>query len=215
MSGFVRRGGIFLLKALLFNSLLILAEIFIYAGGFFNPEQKLIAGLLGVALFWCVNTYLLRLQDLWRFSRCPQNLRDCENSLKYWLSRSNPFREELKTARNQLENFLRKQSALQELTGQHAVFRDVSLDAEGYLLQNFRKILTRLRILDFNLNMRNPVGIQKHKIYFYQILEQNQEFLHQYENFVIEISQLGAEENKMPCLALMTEALRDLRNQEI
>ncbi|MDE5768810.1 MAG: hypothetical protein K2H82_05430 [Oscillospiraceae bacterium] len=204
-----------MLKILIFNSLLILTEIIFYAGKFLNPEQKFIAGLVGVILFWSVNYYLLRLQDLWKFSRCPQNIRDCENSLKYWLSRSNPFREELKTARNQLECFLQKQTALRELTAQNAVFKDVSLDAEKYLLQNFRKILTRMRILDFQLSLKHPSGMQTHKIYFYQILEQNQEFLHQYENFVIEISQLGAEENKMPCLSLMTEALQELRNQDI
>ncbi|MDE5885863.1 MAG: hypothetical protein K2H29_12415 [Oscillospiraceae bacterium] len=204
-----------MLKILIFNSLLILTEIIFYAGKFLNSEQKFIAGLVGVILFWSVNYYLLRLQDLWKFSRCPQNIRDCENSLKYWLSRSNPFREELKTARNQLECFLQKQTALRELTAQNAVFKDVSLDAEKYLLQNFRKILTRMRILDFQLSLKHPSGMQTHKIYFYQILEQNQEFLHQYENFVIEISQLGAEENKMPCLSLMTEALQELRNQDI
>ncbi|MDE6088499.1 MAG: hypothetical protein K2G25_08960, partial [Oscillospiraceae bacterium] len=110
-----------MLKILIFNSLLILTEIIVYAGKFLNPQQKLIAGLVGVILFWSVNYYLLKLQDLWKFSRCPQNIRDCENSLKYWLSRSSPFREELKTARNQLECFLQKQAALRELTAQNTV----------------------------------------------------------------------------------------------
>lgn len=209
------RGKYFLLKILLFNLLFAILEILIYAGSFLNPEQKLIAGFLSVIVFWSVNHYLLRLQDLWKASLRPQNIRDCENSLKYWLSRSSPFREELKNARDQLEYFTRKQAALRELMGQNTVFTDVSLDAEKYLLQNFQKILTRMRILDFHLKMKHASGIQKHKIYFYQILEQNQEFLHQYENFVIEISQLGTEENKMPCLSLMTEALQELRNQEI
>ena len=209
------RGHIFLIKILIFNSLLILTEIIIYAGTFLNPQQKLIAGLLGVVLFWSVNYYLLKLQDLWKFSLCPQTIRDYENSLKYWLSRSSPFREELKTARNQLECFIQKQTALRELTGQHTIFTDVNQDAEKYILQNLRKILTRMRILDFQLKLKNSSGVQTHKIYFYQILQQNQEFLQQYENFVIEISQLGAEENKMPCLSLMTEALQELRNQDI
>lgn len=199
-----------MLKILLFNLLFMILEILIYAGDFLNPEQKLLAGVLSIIVFWSVNYYFLKILDRKKFSVNPRTVQDYEKALKYWLGKSGAFQEELKTAVDQLAVFSRKQKVLQGFPEQNAMFRSVSQDVELYLLQNFKKILNRMLILDLS----EPGRLQVHKIYLCRILAQNQELLQQYENFMIEISQLGADESQMPCLELMTQALQELRSKE-
>ena len=199
-----------MLKIVIFNLLFVIAEIVIYAGDFLQPEGKLTAGLMSIILFWAVNYHFLKHADRKKFPVNLKTIQDYENALKFWQNKANPFCQEIKTALHQLEIFSQKRFALQTLTQKDTMFESVSQDVQSYLCLNVKKILNRMLILDLSEQGR----LQMHKVYLCRILEENQNLLNQYDNLMIEISQLGEYDNQMPCLELITEALQELRNKE-
>ncbi|MBD5142341.1 MAG: hypothetical protein HDT22_01845 [Ruminococcus sp.] len=200
------------LKIVLFNFLFLITEIMIYAGKFLQPKEKLIAGLISVVIFWGVNYYFLKQADKNKFPVNIMNLisiQDYKIALTFWKHKAKAFRQELKTAIYQLELFSQKKLALKTFSEKN-IFESVNQDVQNYLFSNIQKIINRMLILD--LSEKNK--LQMHKLYLCKILEENQNLLNQYGNFILEISQLQEQANQMPYLEVMTEALQELRNQQ-
>ncbi|MDE6005249.1 MAG: hypothetical protein K2G88_07670 [Oscillospiraceae bacterium] len=135
-------------------------------------------------------------------------MQDYKLALKFWKHKAKPFRQELKTAIYQLELCSQKKLALKLIEQKNAMFESVNQDVQNYLCCNMQKIINRMLILDFSEKSK----LQMHKTYLCKILEENQNLLNQYDNFIIEISQLQEQANQMPYLEVMTEALQELRN---
>lgn len=199
------------LKIILFNFLLIIIEIIIYAGNILQPIEKLTAGCMSVVIFWAVNYYFLKQIDRKKFPVNLMNLKNIQDyklALKFWKHKAKPFRQELNTAIHQLELCSQKKLALKLIEQKNAMFESVNQDVQNYLCCNMQKIINRMLILDFSEQSK----LQMHKAYLSRVLEENQNLLNQYDNFIIEISQLQDQTNQMPYLEIMTRALQELRN---
>ena len=168
---------------------------------FLSPEQKLFAELAGILIFWMGNLYFLHQAEKKQFPENLKSLEEFEDAFKYQLRKSSPFRYEIRTAIRQLKAFQKKQHTLLAFD---SGFQSISEDTEDCLLSNMKKFLHRILILDFHENL------QSHRVYLNLLLEQNQQLLTQYDNFLMEVFQLNSHE--MPCLDIMTEALREVRN---
>ena len=131
-----------------------------------------------------------------------------------WQNSKNPFNNELKTAIHQLDLFYQKETALRALLGDQAKeagnpFLSVSQDVQECLFANMKKLINRMTILDFEDQSRFPM----HYEFIRGVIGQNQQLLNQYDNLIIEISQIG-DSSEMENLHLdnITEALRELRD---
>ncbi|MCR5717573.1 MAG: hypothetical protein K6F80_00875, partial [Oscillospiraceae bacterium] len=104
-----------------------------------------------------------------------------------------------------------KRTALRTLLGEQAKesgnpFLTVSDDAEDCLFANMKKLLSRMTIF----NPDEPERFPMHHAYIREVLSQNKKLLGQYDNLIIEISQIG-DSTQLPDLDRITEALRELR----
>ena len=196
----IQEGGIFL-KQILFNLIFFSVEFVIFTDKALKPETRLFIGLAGVFLFWIGNLWFLHQTERKYFPENLKSAEDYQTALKLWQKKAFPFRRELRTAFRQLESFNRKQRTL---TAFDNSFQDISHDAENYLFSNMRKLLHRIMILDFHENM------QIHRAYLNLILHQNQKFLSQYDNFLNAVFQTDSP--ALPCLDIITETLREIRN---
>ena len=196
-----RKGGVFL-KQILFNLIFFSAEFVLFTDKALRPETRLFAGLAGVFLFWVGNLWFLHQTERKQFPENLKSLADYQTALKLWQRKAFPFRRELRTAVRQLQAFERKQRTLLAFDSS---FQEISRDTEAYLLGNIRQLLHRVMILDFYQNL------QIHRAYLNLLLHRNQKLLSQYDNFLNAVFQTDAP--ALPCLDIVTEALREIRDE--
>lgn len=128
-----------------------------------------------------------------------------------WLREDTPFPEELKIAIKQLQSLERKQKALRAILGDDtdSPFLDTAGEVEDYLLANCKRVLNRVMIYDPN----EPQKYQTHLLYLRQVLGQNAHVLSDFDNLILEVSQIGDDHTAAtPCLNELTAALRSVRD---
>ena len=202
-------------KLLLFNICFAVLEVILFSPGLVHltakPVLALIVGALSVGAFVGVNYFLLTCtSDQSGKLRDAQDYRD---ALRHFKTRQNPFNSELDEAIHQLDQFYQKQTALKALLGESSddgnPFLAISEDVEECLFANMKKLTNRMTILD----AAEPERFPMHHAFIREVLAQNKKLLVQYDNLIIEISQIG-DNAQMQDLHLehITEALRELRS---
>lgn len=128
-----------------------------------------------------------------------------------WLREDTPFPEEMKIAIRQLQSLERKQKALRAILGNDtdSPFLDTADEVEAYILGNCKRVLNRIMIYDPN----EPQKYQTHHMYLRQVLGQNAHVLSDFDNLILEVSQIGDDHTAAtPCLNELTAALRSVRD---
>ena len=205
------------IKLLIFNIVFVIIEIILYSRGLVNllsvPIVALIAGVLSIGVFIGVNYYLLNNDGSKKALRMERlkTLPDYQQALDNWSGRGNPFHKEIREAQHQLELFQQKETALKALLGEEAEegnpFIEVSHDVNDCLLGNMKKIVTRMSISDFS----DSSQISANTKFLKQVIGQNKQILSQYDNLIIEVSQIGTHATPEN-LENITNALRQLRD---
>jgi len=205
------------IKLLIFNILFVILEIVLYSKGLVNllatPVLAVIVGAVSIGAFIGVNYCLLNDNSSSKALRMERlkTLPDYQQALDNWSGRANPFHKEIREAQHQLELFQRKETALKALLGDEAQdgnpFIEVSRDVSDCLLGNMKKIITRMSISDFSDSSQNPANTR----FLKQVIEQNHQILTQYDNLIIEVSQIGTHATPEN-LENITDALRQLRD---
>ncbi len=208
-------------KLVAFNLGIIALEIVLFSPGVlhivsrFGTGVGVVVGILSAILFIGVNYWLLSSGDkpISVKSTKLDDAQDFREALQSWKSPRNPFNNELNEATGQIDLFFQKQKALKELLGDQAKepgnpFLSMSEDVQDCLFSNMKKIINRMTILNLNEPSRFPM----HNEFIRSVLNQNDQLLTQYDNLIIEISQIGDTAN-MDNLHLenITEALHELR----
>lgn len=146
-----------------------------------------------------------------------KKLRDTDDYLRAfnaWLDEDTPFAEHIKIAIRQLESLKRKQAALRSVLddSKDSPFFSVAQEVDSYVLANSRRILNRVMIYDQN----EPHKFNMHVAYLQEILGENAHVLSDFENLILEVSQIGddAAEASTPMLTELTNALRQARTND-
>ena len=114
-------------------------------------------------------------------------------------------------ALHQIERLEQKQQALRTMLGKDHPFIRNGDEAERYILKNCKQILYRLKFCD----QSNPDLCRMHAEYLEGRLADNEKILRDYENLVIEVTQLDLDmpETK-PCLDVLADTLYRVRTQD-
>ena len=203
-----------------FNAAFAVLEIVLFSRGLLNigakPVAAVLAAAVSVGVFIGVNYWLLNSSSLpmTAQSKKLRDEQDYREALESWKSQQNPFNNELDEAIRQLELFCQKQAALRALLGDQAKepgnpFLSVSEDVRACLFSNMKKLINRMTILD----LEDPSRFPMHYDFIWGVIAQNKEVLTQYDNLIIEISQIGDTAGTADLrLDHITEALRELRS---
>ena len=129
-----------------------------------------------------------------------------------WLNEDTPFTNYIKIAVRQLESLKRKQKALRAVLddSKDSPFLSTAAEVDQYVLANSKRILNRVMIYDQN----DPTKYNMHAAYLETILGENAHVLSDFENLILEVSQIGdnATAAATPCLTELTNALRSVRS---
>ena len=146
-----------------------------------------------------------------------KKLKDADDYIKAfnaWLNEDTPFEEYIKMAVKQLESLKRKQKALRAVLddSKDSPFLTTANDVDAYILANCKRILNRVMIYD----QGEPHKYNMHVAYLQEILGENAHVLSDFENLILEISQIGdnATAASTPCLTELTKALQSVRSGE-
>jgi hypothetical protein len=143
-----------------------------------------------------------------------KKLKDADDYIRAfeaWLNEDTPFTEHIKMAIRQLESLKRKQKALRAVLddSKNSPFLSVADDVDSYILANCKRILNRVMIFDKG----EPHKYNMHVTYLQDVLGENAHVLSDFENLILEVSQIGDDANAdTPCLDELTNALRSVRN---
>ena len=206
------------IKLAVFNLCFAVLEVVLFSPGLLDlgskPVAAVIAAALSVGTFFGVNYWLLNNQPLSVQSGRLHKAQDYRDALESWKSSKNPFNQELTEAIHQIDLFYQKNTALKALLGDQAKepgnpYLSITEDVEECLFANMKKLINRMTILDLEDGSRFPM----HHEFIRGVLDQNRKLLTQYDNLIIEISQIG-DSAGMEDLHLdsITEALRELRD---
>ena len=127
-----------------------------------------------------------------------------------WLREDTPFTEYIKVVLRQLDSLKRKQTALRAVLDDSgdSPFFGIADEVNAYILANCRRILNRVMIYD----PAEPHKYQMHASYLEEVLGENAHVLSDFENLILEVSQIGDDSNApTPCLTELTNALRQVR----
>ena len=146
-----------------------------------------------------------------------KKLKDADDYIRAfnaWLNEDTPFEEYIKLAIRQLESLKRKQKALRAVLDDSwdSPFKTTAAEVDQYILANSKRILSRVMIYDQN----DPAKYNTHVAYLETVLGENAHVLSDFENLIVEISQIGdsATAAATPCLTELTKALRSVRSGE-
>jgi hypothetical protein len=206
------------IKLAVFNICFAVLQVILFSPGLADlgskPVAAVITAALSVGAFFGVNYWLLNDQPLSVQSGKLRDAQDYRDALESWKSAKNPFNQELSEAVHQLDLFHQKNTALKALLGDQAKepgnpYLSITEDVEECLFANMKKLINRMTILDLEDGSRFPM----HHEFIRGVLDQNRNLLTQYDNLIIEISQIG-DSAVMDDLHLdsITEALRELRD---
>lgn len=141
-----------------------------------------------------------------------KDARDYITAFEAWLREDTAFPDEVKIALRQLQSLERKQNALQAILANDtdSPFLQTAAEVEEYILNNCKRVLNRVMIYDPN----EPQKYQTHLMYLRQVLGQNAHVLSDFDNLILEVSQIGDDHSgaSTPCLNELTAALRSVRN---
>ncbi len=114
-------------------------------------------------------------------------------------------------ALHQIEQLEQKQQALTAMLGKEHPFIKNGNEAETYILKNCKQILYRLKFCD----QTDPDLCRAHADFLEGRLADNEKILRDFENLIIEVSQLDLDtpETK-PCLDVLAATLHDVRTQD-
>lgn len=138
---------------------------------------------------------------------------DYIKAFEAWQYEDTPFTEQIKLAAKQLGSLQRKQAALRAvLDDSHdSPFLTTAGDVERYILANCKRILNRVMIYD----QAEPYKYNTHMQYLQGVLCENAKVLSDFENLILEVSQIGDDTTAAtPCLNELTAALRSVREPE-
>lgn len=111
----------------------------------------------------------------------------------------------------QIERLEQKQKALVTMLGSDHPFIRNGNEAENYILKNCRQILYRLEFCE----QSDPEFYGRHAEFLEERLDENEKVLHDFENLVIEVTQLDLDSpESAPCLDVLADTLHDLRTQD-
>ncbi|MBP0975334.1 MAG: hypothetical protein J6S92_00690 [Oscillospiraceae bacterium] len=136
---------------------------------------------------------------------------DYIRAFQAWLSEDTPFTEYIRLAINQLESLKRKQKALRVILddSKDSPFLSTADEVDQYILANCKRILNRVMIYDKS----DAHKYNMHVAYLQQVLGENAHVLSDFENLILEVSQIGDDANAAtPCLNELTNALRSMRS---
>ena len=142
-----------------------------------------------------------------------KKLKDADDYLrafKAWLNEETPFTEHIKIVIRQLESLKRKQAALRSVLDdtKDSPFLSTAAEVESYVLANCKRVLNRVMIYDSS----EPQKYNMHVAYLQQVLGDNARVLSDFENLILEVSQIGDDSAaETPCLTELTAALRSVR----
>lgn len=140
-----------------------------------------------------------------------KNADDYIKAFTAWLNEDTPFDDYIKRAVKQLESLKRKQRALRAVLddSKDSPFLTTANDVDTYILANCKRILNRVMIYD----QGEPHKYNMHVSYLQEILGENAHVLSDFENLILEVSQIGDDANAAtPCLNELTNALRSVRS---
>ena len=204
-----------------FNLSFVILEVILFSRGFLNLGRDLALAFavaaMSVAAFLGVNYAILNESEKKKLHKSNKlkDIQDYREAIAAWSGKNNPFNSEIREAVHQIDLFNQKQAALKVLLGEQArepanPFMNVSEDVRNCLLSNMRKFLNRMMILDPTDQSKFPM----HNAFIHHILGQNRQLLSQYDNLIIEISQIGDSSNLEDLnLDSITEALRELHDE--
>ncbi|MBQ8921149.1 MAG: hypothetical protein IJ060_03185 [Oscillospiraceae bacterium] len=135
---------------------------------------------------------------------------DYLRAFRAWAEEDTPFTPHITTAIRQLESLKRKQAALRSVLddSKDSPFLSVADDVDAYVLANCKRILNRVMIYD----QGEPHKLSMHISYLQEVLGQNAHVLSDFENLILEVSQIGDDASAAtPCLDELTNALRSVR----
>ena len=143
-----------------------------------------------------------------------KKLKDADDYIKAfyaWLNEDTPFADHIKRAISQLESLKRKQKALRAVLddSKDSPFLSTADEVDQYILANSKRILNRVMIYDRG----EPHKYNMHVAYLQEILGENAHVLSDFENLILEVSQIGDDATAAtPCLNELTNALRSVRS---
>ncbi len=146
-----------------------------------------------------------------------KKLKDADDYIKAfnaWLNEDTPFGNYIKIAIKQLESLKRKQQALRAVLddSKDSPFLTTAAEVDQYILANSKRILNRVMIYD----QGDVAKYNEHAAYLETILGEDAHVLSDFENLILEVSQIGdnATAAATPCLTELTNALRSVRSGE-
>ena len=146
-----------------------------------------------------------------------KKLKDADDYIKAftaWLNEDTPFENYTKIAIKQLESLKRKQQALRAVLddSKDSPFLTTAAEVDQYILANSKRILNRVMIYD----QGDVAKYNEHAAYLETILGEDAHVLSDFENLILEVSQIGdnATAAATPCLTELTNALRSVRSGE-
>lgn len=144
-----------------------------------------------------------------------KKLKDADDYIRAfnaWLNEDTPFENYIKIAVKQLESLKRKQQALRAVLddSKDSPFLTTAGEVDQYILANSKRILNRVMIYD----QGDAAKYNMHAAYLETVLGENAHVLSDFENLILEVSQIGdnAAAASTPCLTELTNALRSVRS---
>lgn len=169
--------------------------------------------LLGVVALTVAGCALVMHFDSAAVMSKPDKLKDANdyrNALTAWIAEDTPYTDLIRVAVTHLESLERKEKALRSILDETkgSPFLTTADDVERYILANTKRFLNRIMISDGTDQSRT----RNHIMYLQQLLQQDSKVLGDFENLIVEISQIGDDSQaETPCLKELTEALRSMR----
>ena len=144
-----------------------------------------------------------------------KKLKDADDYIRAfnaWLNEETPFADYIRIAIKQLESLKRKQKALRAVLddSEDSPFLSTADEVDQYILANCKRILNRVMIYD----QGDSHKFNMHAAYLQEVLGENAHVLSDFENLILEVSQIGdnATAASTPCLTELTNALRSVRS---
>lgn len=142
-----------------------------------------------------------------------KKLRDTDDYIRAfeaWQREDTPFDQQIRIVLKQLESLKRKQAALRTVLddSKDSPFLSIAEEVNTYILANCKRVLNRIMIYD----EAEPHKLGMHAAYLQEVLGENAHVLSDFENLILEVSQIGDDQNAAtPCLTELTNALRQVR----
>ena len=198
-------------------TLLIIATVFTFAIGLFPVSIGLIVTLVKV-----INsnkpstvTEAQRMQPkMVRKVEQTEKLVTCDDYLSafYRLHMNNmPLGRLGAEAVRQIQQLIHKQEALRAMLEPGHPFLESGNNAQGFILDNCRHILFRMKYCDQN----ERVFLSEHELYITQKLKENEKILRDFEKLIIEITQMDDNAPRLqPHMDVLADALRSIRTYD-